>query len=252
MVDAFAGEEGTLELLANEDVAELVDEARQVVAVDDLPARAVRKLEVGGQFGVGQDDDVVPAQASLGPAGILLDVVAQRVAGFAGLADGVDPMLVAAALLAPAFAVVPDFAALDLEADNARAFDGDDEVGLVVLEVIGDALAGDDEVVGLELIDQHLPGAPLRRVGEAGRFGDGDAQRLGGSTLSSHSRISNPPRCSRLLRAMSTMLSMVAPCSAAIAVRTSRMSAASSMTSASSAARSSVTSSRSLAHRAVR
>ena len=96
-------------------------------------------------------------------------------------------MLVAAALLAPAFAVVPDFAALDLEADDARAFDGDDEVGLVVLEVIGDALAGNDEVVGLELIDQHLPGAPLGRVGEAGRFDDGDAQRLGGSTLLSHS-----------------------------------------------------------------
>ena len=71
---------------------------------------------------------------------------------------------------------MPDLAALDLEADDAGALDRDDEVDLVVLEVVGDALAGDDEVVGLELIDQHLPDAPLGRVGEAGRFGDGDAQ----------------------------------------------------------------------------
>ena len=46
---------------------------------------------------------------------------------------------------------MPDLAALDLEADDAGALDRDDEVDLVVLEVVGDALAGDHSVVGLEL-----------------------------------------------------------------------------------------------------
>ena len=64
-------------------------------------------------------------------------------------------------------AVVPDLAALDLEADDAGALDRDDEVDLVVLEVIGDPLAGDYEVVGLELIDQRLPDLALGAVGEA-------------------------------------------------------------------------------------
>ena len=121
----------------------------------------------------GQDDDVVPAQPALRPARVLLDEVAQRVAGFAGLADGVDLVLVAAALLPPVFAVVPDLAALDLQADDAGALDGDDEVDLVVLEVVGDALAGDDAVVGLQLLEQGLvdlalgarwPGAAFRRA----------------------------------------------------------------------------------------
>ena len=82
--------------------SQLVDEVGQVVAVDDLPARALRKREVVGDFGVRQDDDVVPAQPALRPAGVLLDEVAQRVAGFAGLADGFDLVFVAAALLPPA------------------------------------------------------------------------------------------------------------------------------------------------------
>ncbi len=130
--------------------------------------------EVVGQVGVGQDDDVVPAQPALAPAGVLLDEVAQRVAGFAGLADGVDLVLVAAALLPPGLAVVPDLAALDLEADDAGALDGDEEVDLVVLEVVGDALAGDDEVAGLELVDQRLPDAAFGAVGQPRCLGDGD------------------------------------------------------------------------------
>ena len=113
---------------------------------------------------------MVPAQAALRPAGVFLDVVTQGVAGFASLADGVDPVVVAAALLPPVFAVVPDLAALDLQADDAGALYRDDEVDLVVLEVIGDALAGDDEVVGFELLDQRLVDLALGGVGQARRF----------------------------------------------------------------------------------
>ena len=113
---------------------------------------------------------MVPAQPALRPAGVLLDEVAQRVAGFAGLADRFDLVLVAAALLPPRLAVVPDLAALDLEADDAGALDGDDEVDLVVLEVVGDALAGDDAVVGLELVEQGLVDRALGAVGEARAF----------------------------------------------------------------------------------
>ena len=69
---------------------------------------------------------------------------------------------------------MPDLAALDLEADDAGALDGDDEVDLVVLEVVGDALAGDDPVVGLELVDQRLVDLALGAVGEARGFGGGD------------------------------------------------------------------------------
>ena len=140
---------------------ELVHELRELGAVDDLPARAFRQGEVVGKLGVGQDDDVVPARSPECPPRVALDVVTQGVAGFAGLADRFDVHVLAAAELAPARAVVPDLAALDLEADDAGALDGDDEVDLVILEVVGDALAGDDEVVGLELLDR-APGRPWR------------------------------------------------------------------------------------------
>ena len=65
----------TVELLSDEDVPELVDERREVVAVDDLPPRALRQREIVGDFGVRQDDDVVPAQPALRPAVVLLDEV---------------------------------------------------------------------------------------------------------------------------------------------------------------------------------
>ena len=61
-------EQRAVELLVDEDVRELVDEAWEVVAVDDLPARAFRQREVVGRSGVRQDDDVVPAQPALSPA----------------------------------------------------------------------------------------------------------------------------------------------------------------------------------------
>lgn len=118
---------------------------------------------------------MVPPQAPLGPAGVGLDEVPQRIAGFAGLADRLDGLDVPApALLPPLVAVVPDLAALDLDADDAGALDGDDEVDLVVLEVVGHALAGDDEIVVLELLSEELPDLALSVVGKAGVDGESD------------------------------------------------------------------------------
>lgn len=146
-------------------MTQLVYQRRHVGAVDDLPARAFGQREVVGQLGFGEDDDVVPAQPTLCPARVALDVVAECVTGVAGLTDRFDVDLLAAAQSAPPVAVVPDFAALDFHADDAGAFDGDDEVDLVVFEVVGDALAGDDEVVGLELLFQRVVDTALGAVG---------------------------------------------------------------------------------------
>jgi hypothetical protein len=173
---------------------------------------------------------VVPSWSLQRPARVALDVVAQGVARFAGLTDGFDVHVLAAAELAPAIAVVPDFAALDLDADDAGALDGDDEVDLVVLEVIAAALAGNDEIGGLKLLGQRLVDAALSTVGQARRCGRGGGHWLAGPTPSSETRMSNPPRSARFLRATSTMLSRLTPYSSAIAVSTSRTSAASSTT----------------------
>ena len=148
---------------------ELVYELRELGTVDDLPARAFRQGEVVWKFGVGQHHDVVPAGSLECPPRVTLDVVAQCVAGFTRLADWFDVHVLAATDLAPAGAVVPDLAALDLEADDAGALDRHDEVDLVVLEMVGHALTGDDEVVGLELFDR----APDRRGVRRGWRGAG-------------------------------------------------------------------------------
>src|SRR5687768_14207954 len=113
---------------------EVVCQLGEVRAVDDLPARTFGQREAVGQFGVGQHDDVVPALPFECRSRVTLDVVTQGVAGFASLADGIDVYVLAAANLTPTDAVVPDLAALDLEADNACTLDGDDEVDLVILE----------------------------------------------------------------------------------------------------------------------
>ena len=166
--DAVLAEQRAVDLLADEDVAEFGHQVGEVRAVDDLPARAFGECEVVGKFGVGQDDDVVPALS---------------------LADRLDVHVLAAAELTPAGAVAPDFAALDLE---ANALDRDYEVDLVILEVVGDPLAGNYEVEGLKLFDQRLVDKALGAVGEAWGLGRRDGHRLAGSTPSSQSRMPEP------------------------------------------------------------
>ena len=61
---------------------------------------------------IGRDDDVIPTKTALRPARVGLDEAAERVAGVAGLADGLDLLdVTTAALLPPFVAVVPHFAA---------------------------------------------------------------------------------------------------------------------------------------------
>lgn len=94
----------------------------------------------------------------------MFDEAAQGVAGLAGLPHRFDRILLATPDLPPALPVVPDVAALDLDADDAGALDGDQEVDLVVLEVIGDPLARDHHSVVAELLDQQLVNPPFGGV----------------------------------------------------------------------------------------
>ena len=113
---------------------------------------------------------MVPAQPALSPAIVLLNEFAQRIAGFAGLPDRIDLVVVAASLLPPRVTVVPDVAALDLETDNAGALDRDDEVHLMVLEMVSDTLAGNHPVAWLKLFEQDSVDSALGGVGKAGLF----------------------------------------------------------------------------------
>ena len=60
---------------------------------------------------------------------------------------------------------MPDLATLDLQADDARALDGDDEVDLMVFQVVGDALSWDHAVVGLQLVKQALVDPAFGSIG---------------------------------------------------------------------------------------
>jgi hypothetical protein len=67
-----------------------------------------------------------------------------------------------------------DFAALDFNAHDARALDRDNEVDLVILEMIGDPLAGDHQVAVTELLAQGGPDTPFGGSGQAGVNGQRD------------------------------------------------------------------------------
>ena len=60
------------------------------------------------------------------------------------------------------------------DADDAGAFDGDNEVDLVVLEMVSDTLPGDHQIVLTELLAQQLPHLALSVVGEARVRGQSD------------------------------------------------------------------------------
>ena len=73
---------------------------------------------------------------------------------------------------------MPDLAAFDLDAHDAGALDGHDEVDLVILEMVGDALTRHDEIIGLELVDQRSIGAALGAL-ESGLLIGRDAHAAG-------------------------------------------------------------------------
>ena len=109
---------------------------------------------------------MIPPQPALGPARVGLDEVPQRVAGFPSLTHRFDAELPGAAPLPPSGAVMPDLATLDLDADDARALDGHQEVDLMIFEVVGDPLAGDDEVALAELLHQFRTDPAFGGVGQ--------------------------------------------------------------------------------------
>lgn len=120
-----------------------------------------------------QHDEVVPPQPSLRPRRVGLNVLPQRVTCGACLLDGVDALgWLTGPCLQPRVAVVPHLAALNLEAGDAGAVDGDDEIDLVLLVVVGDALTGDEEIVVEELVAQQGPDLLFGGGSEAGWVGD--------------------------------------------------------------------------------
>ena len=82
------------------------------------------------------------------------------------LTDRFDDVFSPAADLPPGHAVVPHLAALDLDADDAGALDRHHEVDLVVLEVVGHPLPGDQQVAGAELLGERLPDHAFGVVGQ--------------------------------------------------------------------------------------
>ena len=145
--DAVVVQQRPLDLLLVEHTSQPDRELGQLGAVDDLPAGQSGSAKSCGSSVLGRTTTWSQRSRPCVQR-VVLDEVAKCVTGLAGLADGLDGELTVAALLPPFCPVVPDFAAFDLDADDTGAFDGDDEVDLVILEVVGDPLSGDEEVVG--------------------------------------------------------------------------------------------------------
>ena len=125
------------------------------------------------QLGARQDDVMAPPQApARSPAGIGLDVVAQRVAGVAGLADGIDALGLAVALDQPALVgVVPDVGALDFNGDDAGVGHQGDQVDLMVLVAVGQPEVRQQRAA-VELADRTQPDLVFGHGHE--RRGDGN------------------------------------------------------------------------------
>ena len=111
------------------------------------------------------------------PPRITLDVAAQRVLGVARLVDRVDANRLAGPALPPGLSVVPDLTTLDLDDDQAGSRQHDDQVGLVVQEVVGDAQVRVEDVVRTQLLAKELPHLALARRREPRPLGHTDRHR---------------------------------------------------------------------------
>ena len=139
-----------------------------VAPVVQRPARQVGRVEGVGEVGERGGHAVRPRDAAAaGPAVVALDVLAQGVLRGARLRDRVDAGVAAVALEHPAV-VPPDAAALDLEDEHADLGHEDDEVGLVVLVLVGEPEVGQEHVVVAEGVAQALPHRALG-LGREGR-----------------------------------------------------------------------------------
>src|SRR4051812_26588003 len=88
--------------------------------------------------------------------------------------------------LPPGIAVVPDVTALDLETDDAGAFDRADKVHLMVLEVVGDTLVWNHYATRWELFLQGSVHLAFGLVGKAPCLPGRDRH---------HSTLATTPRC---------------------------------------------------------
>src|SRR5918994_6043074 len=102
-----------------------------------------------------------PSTVTGPPPRIGLDITPKCVPGGARLVDRVDPDLLPAASLPPGLAVVPELATLDLDDDQPRPRQKDDQVGLVVLSVVGGSLVRVEDILRAQLLAQEIPDLAL-------------------------------------------------------------------------------------------
>ena len=139
-------------------VADSFREAVLLAAVVQRPTRELRHREVVAELRVRGHHPMGPGDvASTPPPRVGLHVAADRVLGVTRLVDGVAAIRALTALDPPTRLVVPDAAALDLEDQDAELGHQHDQVGFVVLDLIGEADVGHQDVVGTEGVAQALP-----------------------------------------------------------------------------------------------
>ena len=131
----------------------------------DHPPRAVRGVEVVVDRCVGHDHCVAPPDPGarrVAPPWVALDVVPDGITGLAGLADGVDASPAVARGRPPLpLCVARAAASLDLDHHDPLARQQQDEVGLVVLGLVGESEPGQHHGVVRQGSDQPLPHPPL-------------------------------------------------------------------------------------------
>ena len=179
LLDGGVGEQRQVSLLIQCDIAQQRSDVADLVTVDDHPPWAVRQREVLRDRAFRENNDVIPPHPSLGPAGVALDELSQRITRLTYLPHWMNGFDLAVVLtLLPLGAVVPDLAAFDFDADDADAMKSDDEVDLVILAPVGDPLAGDDDVVFAELFNESFEDLPFSRGGQSDLIGKRDGHWL--------------------------------------------------------------------------
>ena len=144
-----------------------------VAAVVQRPPRTVGCLGVLIEDRVRRHHRVTPRDvvAPLPPR-IAGDVVAHRVLGRPHLGHRVDLDVLTSTRLPPTIVVVPDAAALDLDHQNADLGHQHDQVGLVVLVLVGQSNVREQDVVLAEPLLQPLPHLLLGSRRERRSLGD--------------------------------------------------------------------------------
>lgn len=143
----------------------------QVRAVDEHVSRQVERRPVGRHVPVRQSDEVRGARPA-GPEAATTQQRLERVPGPLHLTDRVDAVPTVAAALVPRALVPVDVTALDLDRRDPDSRPRDEHVDLVLVLVLLEVQAVDDDRVVRQLRDERLPHGTLcaavvgkRRVG---------------------------------------------------------------------------------------